>query len=118
MTNTFDALFDALAHPAFLEAGMAEVARFEPEAGPAIPDCRVYVDRELATSAFGGAGVVRSGSLSGVEFLKGQAVLSVLKADVPGSPKRGDALVVGGERFVVQRPVSDDESLWRVLCQA
>lgn len=118
MTNAFDAQFDELAHAAFREAGMAEMGAFEPQTGPAIANCRLYVDRDLATSAFGGAGVVRSGSLSGVEFLKGQAILSLFKADVPVSPKRGDAVVVGSERFVVQRPVAEDESLWGVLCQA
>lgn len=118
IANPFARDFDSMAHAAFAGAGMAGMASFTPQRGSSIPACRVFVDRDVVSAAFGGAGVVRSGALSGVEAIKNQAVIGVLKEDVPDSPKNGDQLRVDGETFIVQRRLKDDESQWVLLCQA
>jgi hypothetical protein len=114
MTNTFLATFDADAHAAFLDAGMADVGvlRQTVEGVPVDVDCQVFVDREpLVTSA------------GGVDMLSNTVGIRILRAGISRSPRARDTITimvddVPTEVFIIGRIERTDESSWEVSCPA
>ena len=93
---------DAVLHGAFAGAGLADIATYRAKDvswdEPGIP-VRVYVDRDRQ----------RIGEFGNVAAP--QTEIEFLHEDV--TPAAGGRLVVDGERWVLQTPLSDDASLSR-----
>jgi hypothetical protein len=109
MTNPFLATFDADAHAAFFDAGMADagVLRQTVEGVPVDVDCQVFVDREpLVTSA------------GGVDMLSNTVLIRILRAGISRSPRARDTITIGTEVFTIGRIERTDESSWEVTCPA
>lgn len=113
MSNDFLAEFDALAHAAFADAGMADAAVLRQHAGsvPVDTACSVYIDREPAT-----------GDMGGTEFYTDRVAVRVLRAGLTGKPVRGDTFTVTNadasvEVFTIDQPLRSDESSWEFLCR-
>lgn len=100
MTNSFITEFDALAHAAFADAGLADVALYTSaqSSAPSV-QCRVLVDRSLQTLGFESAAVTRS------------TVIRAWLADIGCAPTSGAIFAIGNERFVVDRVDTIDEGI-------
>lgn len=100
MTNSFLAEFDAPAHAAFADAGIADTVQYTPaDRTRASRPARVFVDRASTSQGFGAQ--VDAPSIT----------VRVLLADTDGTaPGVGAVFDLGDVRHVVDRVLDQDES--------
>ena len=101
--RAFLAEMDSDLHAAFADGGMADNGLYlRPQAAPdeAPVECRIYVDRDIAT-----VGGIR-------QAVTGRVEIAYLLS--PGfAPEQSGSVLVDGDRYENTRPVSDDGSLSR-----
>ena len=101
--RNFLADMDSDLHAAFADGGMADNGLyFRPQAAPDdVPvECRVYVDRDIAT-----VGEIR-------QTVTGRIEIAYVLTD-GFVPEQQGSVLVDGDRYENTRPVSDDGSLSR-----
>ena len=95
--------FAQAAEVIFADPNMALEASFQPVAGGAAIPLRVILSRPVAVALGLGAAVAP------------QVEASVLMAALPGPPRRGDLLTVGGATYRVERAEREGaETSWRL----
>ncbi len=104
MTNAWLADFDAIAHTAFADAGLADTAVLRAPGGAVHGDVRCMVSRGVQVLADEGS------------VTSNQTTVDLLKADLPASITKAWVVVLSdGEYLIDSQPLSSDESLVRYL---
>lgn len=104
MTNPWLADFDAVAHSAFADAGLADTAVLKTPAGAEQGEVRCMVSRGVQVLADEGS------------VTSNQTTVDLLRADLPNGVTKGWVLVLAdGDYLIDSPPLSSDESLVRYL---
>lgn len=113
MSNAFANEFDAVAHAAFLDSGLADECTYKPQPGATTIDGKCYVDRDLSNAV-----------LNGLEVQKDSVIVRLLREGIADAPRNGGTISVLNaitevvETFTIARRIGGDESIWVLLCQA
>ena len=113
MSNAFANEFDAVAHAAFLDSGLADECTYKAQPGATAVDAKCYVDRDLSNAV-----------LNGLEVQKDSVIVRLLREGIADAPRNGGTISVLNaitevvETFTIARRIGGDESIWVLLCQA
>lgn len=113
MSNAFANEFDAVAHAAFLDSGLADECTYKAQPGATAVDAKCYVDRDLSNAV-----------LNGLEVQKDSVIVRLLREGIADTPRNGGTISVLNaitevvETFTIARRIGGDESIWVLLCQA
>lgn len=114
MSNAFANEFDAVAHAAFSDSGLADPCTYKSQLGATAVPAKCYVDRDLSNAI-----------LNGLEVQAGSAIVRLIREEgVTAAPIKGGTIAVLNaitnvvETFTIARRIGGDESIWVLLCQA